>query len=616
MNESGPALPEPVLCLQELYHCVLSADCPRRSPAQCALLLRSCLCAPGAGGDAPGAEGDGRGYELRCVSLTVLEQLLGRLTAATGGQDFQLFAQETWALLGAGVMGTLLQQFGCEDQLVSHLSVTCAAAAVIYHLHQGFVISEWTEWCVQALRSPQCPRGPLFPSGPRVDNCVRSLTEVLRRILKGGRHELAQTFLPEFECSLSEYCCWVLSVEERSECGGSDVEWGASVSLLLDLLETLCALRSACDQQGAAFPGQCLLCLRSSTLLHLSCRPALQPALRRRLLLLLKKSLGQRLGEDWGHSGLSCRDRGLMGAGVLAVVAAGGLRGVQLEGEAYFGGTRAEGSSSSVDNVTVRALCLVLLKALELQCQSGQPEPLPLPLCLQSLWDVLPVDSCAPPCGEPHHCSRLSAVFSEQDDDMMEAAKAQLRIFLHHRQQQCALSPAALLLWSCSLGLNPHCYFLSLLRSLAFDHRVLLDFLISTETCFLEYLVLYLRLLRTDPLGFSAASSIVCPTTEEPSRGRAARTAGRTREVLLVDYSSSGEDSEEENSGRKVQEMGPCWEAAVRCLGLLLELVSRLHSKKLFPYNPSSLIKLLAEAQASVKSTAPEPATTEAHACV
>ncbi|KAK7930486.1 hypothetical protein WMY93_006881 [Mugilogobius chulae] len=113
---------------------------------------------------------------------------------------------------------------------------------------------------------------------------------------------------------------------------------------------------------------------------------------------------------------------------------------------------------------------------------------------------------------------------------MMEAAKALLCIYLHHRQQET--SPAPLPLWACSLGLNPHCHFLLLLRSLAFDHRVLLDFLISTETCFLEYFVRYLRLLRTDPEGF--------------------------------------------------RQPVPVW---------------RLHSKKLFPYNPNSLMKLLTETQ-------------------
>jgi len=57
----------------------------------------------------------------------------------------------------------------------------------------------------------------------------------------------------------------------------------------------------------------------------------------------------------------------------------------------------------------------------------------------------------------------------------------------------------------CASGFNPHCHFLLFLRSVSFDHSTLLDFLISSETCFLEYLVRYLKHLRADSPGFSLA---------------------------------------------------------------------------------------------------------------
>ncbi|XP_033843517.1 protein Lines homolog 1 [Periophthalmus magnuspinnatus] len=609
-------VPEPLAPLDELYRCVLSADCPSLSPADTACLLRSCLGAHGTGVSAlePGCE-SACAPELQCVGLTVLEQLLCRLTVGSGGPEFHLFAEESWSLLQSDVVGALLQLFHSEDLLVSHLSVMCVSAVVLHQLHQtGLVSSEWSQWCHQALGTsphPLSTAGSLCPTGHPVDACVRSLTEVLRRLLKGGHYELAEKVLVGFDCTLSAFCSQLLSVDTGTGCGG----WGASVSLLLDLLEVLCACRSLCEQQGAALSGQCLLCLCTSKLLALCSSPLLQPepAVRRRVLVLLKKALVQKAGEDWtgGQSGLRCNDVSLLANSVLRVAAGGGLKGVRVEGESFFGGT--VGSGPSVDNVTLRALCLVLLKAMELQCQPSQlvshAELVPFHLCLQSLWDVLPADPVAHPSGQPHHCcSRLSSVFGEQDDDMIEAAKALLSIFLHHRKQEPALSPTPHPLWACSLGLNPHCHFLLLLRSLAFDHRVLLDFLISTETCFLEYFVCYLRLLRTDPEGFSAACSE--PRTEWGTRGsertECAEGVGQNCGVLLVDYSSSGESETEEaegavNCGRD-QDRGSCWGAAVRCLSLLLELMSRLHSKNLFPYNPSSLMKLLTEAEASLKS--------------
>ncbi|XP_038003130.1 protein Lines homolog 1 isoform X3 [Motacilla alba alba] len=101
-----------------------------------------------------------------------------------------------------------------------------------------------------------------------------------------------------------------------------------------------------------------------------------------------------------------------------------------------------------------------------------------------------------------HHCEWLSLVFMEQDDDMWEAAKALLLIYLKLDRLRCGaagnLSQKEEESWQFLVhagGYNPHCIFLFFLEKIAFDSTVLLDFLISSETCFLEYLVRYLKLL-------------------------------------------------------------------------------------------------------------------------
>lgn len=583
--------------LEQLYHCVLSADSCRLTPAHSYRLLHSSLSAQGPGSASL--------PELQCVSLTVLEQLLCRLRARRGGAQFHQFAEETWSLLQPDVMGLLLQQFQSEDLLLSHLSVMCASAALLHQLHNtGAVNSEWSHWCVQALCGPP---------GPTLVSCVRSLTEVLRQLLKGAHHELAEKVIVEFDSSLLASCPRWLSVDTAGDC------WRSWVTLVLDLLEVLCACRSAAAQE-TALRSQCLVCVCSRELLAL-CSSA-EPAVKRRVLLLLKRVLVQRAGEDWlgGHQSQPCRDLSLLSHQVLRLAAEGRLRGVSLEGGTYFGGTLTVLHGSSVDSVSLRALCLILLKSMELQCQQNGPvfveEPVPLTPCLQTLQDVLSMDSTAPSGQHLHLCLRLSLVFGEQDDDMMEAAKALLCIFLQHRQQESA-HPPSLLRWACSLGLNPHCHFLFLLRSLAFDHRVLLDFLISTETCFLEYFVRYLRFLRTDPEGFGTTCSTVgleqlprrggghegCSSGVDVDTRPARRGAGQDGEVQLVDYSSSGDsDVEERRADCERAQHRDCLETSVRCLCLLRELVSRLNNKKLFPYNPSSLIKLLSDAEASLKS--------------
>lgn len=238
---------------------------------------------------------------------------------------------------------------------------------------------------------------------------------------------------------------------------------------------------------------------------------------------------------------------------------------------------------------------------------------------------------------------------------------------------------------ACASGCNPHCHFLLLLQSISFDHSILLDFLISTETCFLEYFVWYLKYLRADWQGFTAACGRIsvsdCYLSQQKAlpascggdafayKGEPDPAAG----LRLVDYGSSDEsepenmdvsqdepgmsvsqknrvsalDVKQEISGPPVpirqkqyksshstgllsephstlegrpegsqlqmsqseqtscptmtalsgQVTGETSARAVLCLSELREVVTRLHTKKLFPYNPSSLVKLLAQVE-------------------
>lgn len=192
----------------------------------------------------------------------------------------------------------------------------------------------------------------------------------------------------------------------------------------------------------------------------------------------------------------------------------------------------------------------------------------------------------------------------------------------------------------CEWGCNPHCHFTLLLQSLSFDHSVLLDFLISNETCFLEYCILYLKHLRNNWQDFcnaccrienSAAETHTLShthfpevsATSQPQDDLQSKVAGvRTR---LVDYEIS-EDSEDDvsnlpmsrNAEKPVAEIDMrnaseqaasgsadtvekkssaspegLSEKVVFCLSELRTVISRLHGRGLFPYNPSSLLKLL-----------------------
>lgn len=230
------------------------------------------------------------------------------------------------------------------------------------------------------------------------------------------------------------------------------------------------------------------------------------------------------------------------------------------------------------------------------------------------------------------------------------------------------LDGPALLEGACACGYNPHCHFILLLESISFDHSFLLDLLISSETCFLEYFVQYLRCLLADWQGFavacgrtltsasrlrSAPASLRARQTSASRKGRIQpgevpacipahlpgldsppEATGSAPGLQLVDYSSSDEsdretagpqgatrtnricapDVQQEPARRRdvkaPRSAGPertsdvgC-ELSTRALGCLSELkevVGRLHARKLFPYNPAPLLKLLGQVQDSAE---------------
>ncbi len=170
----------------------------------------------------------------------------------------------------------------------------------------------------------------------------------------------------------------------------------------------------------------------------------------------------------------------------------------------------------------------------------------------------------------------------------------------------------------CVWGCNPHCHFILLLRSLSFDHSVLLDFLISSETCFLEYCVRYLKLLREDRTAFSSscrhiedcagAPSVQAPSAVSETLDVVPRTRSSADVPRLVDYGSSDESEEAEervsdrDSGNTEADSGKVQTEHASdsllgkvfvCLMDLRSAVTRIHNRGLFPYNPTSLLKLL-----------------------
>ncbi|XP_061731606.1 protein Lines homolog 1 isoform X2 [Nerophis ophidion] len=524
--------------LSEVYECSFHATLPRHGAVNLAGLIVRGVRAQ------EEHDGGGNVVELTCISLTVLGRVVTMTTAPT--PEVASFYRLALKVL-------------FEDMDAMSLL--------------GSVSLTWQQTCEQAFLSS--------PAGPKLDTCLWSLNFVLKRLLKDNSGELVRAVLTAFDASVSTLASRLLPVG-----AASDVD---TLCQLLELLELLTA-----SSEGRAYAGcQMLVHTHAAALMAaVSCSP--RYFLSKHAALLLKRAALHKAGEDWLAGGGPARehagsDVASLARAVLNGVAGGWLPSVRVESASFFGGTsgkRREGG----DGVMLRAVGLLVIKCVEHHVRSAAAGA---EACgyLQALWSFLGQTEVV------HTCRLMTRVFGEQDDDMMEAAKALLAIFLQLREDPSldfGVGDAA-----CTCGCNPHCHFLSLLQSVAFDHRVLLDFLISMETCFLEYLVRYLKYLRTDWQGFTAACQRVGVSPESDS-GQVSTSSGRS----LVDYDTSDE-SETDNAEGTAEGLdcgntaaGGTLARAVGCLTKLRLLVDRLQTKKMFPYNAESLLKLLAHVDA------------------
>ncbi|KAM3876860.1 protein Lines homolog 1 [Diretmus argenteus] len=591
---------------------------------------------------------------------------------------------------------------------------------------EGTISAVWHQKCVQVFRNS-------FP-GNELDACMWLFTDVLKKLLKGSDREILRKLLAAFDPDVCALCSKFLP-EETKEASQSAADftnighWPTSFSIFLNLLEVLTASRLIC-QTGVCLQSQRLTHTHASALLRIIASSA-EYFLKKRVLLLLKKTQLQKAGEDMALGEVAAgelrdehfsADMTTLADAVLQAVSADWLQRVQVEATAsFFGGSshvRGDGGQKpdggqTPDYVMLRAVSLVVLKSLELNIKSAGGTGVDRACEVHGYLQALAVflrQRGVPLVEASHRCRWFSLLFGEQDDDMMEAATAFLSIFLYHRSpsglHDVTASDAA-----CASGYNPHCHFLLLLQSVSFDHSILLDFLISAETCFLEYFVRYLKHLRADREGFtlacrrmeasdrhhraqqslpaahrsSAVQSRLGPDLVQPSfcdqpTAFTAPVDGANLAVTLrlVDYGSSEESetedmavsedigegpmgprpsvSEEDRlrgldaiqgtsglpvsivqtecepaagtqtgpsftrkrrtsglysaeaqseqtscltvptpSGQTAHPDSETFTRAVLCLSELREVVARLQMKNLFPYNPSSLLKLLAQ---------------------
>ncbi|NXJ13853.1 LINES protein, partial [Odontophorus gujanensis] len=452
--------------------------------------------------------------EVMLLQLTLIKMLVAKAesqeiefsTRQKYGEILLLLLKET------KVDSKLVCLLSSYDRLLSHMASKSLAALVYFQLKEENAANvTWLTFSLKTLLE--------FPMNTQVAECLWTLTAVIKDVMKDKmlpKPGILKLLAP-LDAVLEGFYNSILLHRFDSQLYSSPYS-GAASNLIsfVDLLEALLASRTHLE-----LPLRCqrVLFLKMSYVLNLI-NSSIHYFIKKKFIMLLKNCVLYKPEED-AVSGSQFLQNPYFKEDMLTLSNAV-LQGVNLtwlneiplsEKASYFGSSEAlsgDNTQSGSDQTVLRALCLTVLKALEFKCQNSATE-VEIKEGFQSSMSHLLMFwrdhmKCSPQSHPvAHHCEWLSLIFMEQDDDMWEAAKALLIIYLKiDRLQHDAaanLSREEEERWNLhthAYGYNPHCIFLFFLEKMAFDSTVLLDFLISSETCFLEYLVRYLKLLRED----------------------------------------------------------------------------------------------------------------------
>ncbi|XP_064578095.1 protein Lines homolog 1 isoform X1 [Zonotrichia leucophrys gambelii] len=446
--------------------------------------------------------------EVTLLQLTLIKMMVAKAES----QEIELHTRQKYCeifvllLKEAKIDSKLIHLLGSDDRLLSHMASQSLASLVYFQLkEEGAVNVPWLSFSLAAL--------PGFPGGAGVPGCLWALAAILKETRKdapAARAGALKKLLAPLDAVLEGFYNAILLHHFDSHHYTSPYsEATNNLISFIDLLEALLVSRVELE---IPFRCQRILFLKVSYVLNVI-SSSIPYVIKKKFILLLKKCVLCKSREDAKGGSLFlqspswCEDMLALSNVVLQVVNLTWLNQIPLSGKSsYFGSSETvpgHDSQGASDQTALRALSLVVLKALEFKIHNSATEAEIKGDFESSMCQVLMFwRSHGKPSPAGHHCEWLSLVFMEQDDDMWEAAKALLLIYLKldrfRRGVADNLSPKEEESWQFLVhagGYNPHCIFLFFLEKIAFDSTVLLDFLISSETCFLEYLVRYLKLL-------------------------------------------------------------------------------------------------------------------------
>ncbi|NXP70723.1 LINES protein, partial [Ramphastos sulfuratus] len=448
--------------------------------------------------------------EVMLLQLTLLKTMV----AKTESQKTEFSMKQKYCeiivllLKGAKIDSKLVCLLGSHNQLLSHMASKCLASLVYFQLKEENILNvTWLTFTLETLSG--------FPMNTQVAECLWTLAATINNVLKdevlleAGR--IAKLLAPLDAVLEGFYTSILFHHFDSHQYTSPYSEATNSLISFTDLLEVLLASRNELE----LFRCQRVLFLKVSYVLNLI-SSSIHYLIKKKFVMLLKKCVLYKSREDATSGSLFSQAPSLdedmlaLSNAVLQVVDLTWLNGIALREKAsYFGSSDpapGDDPQCGSDQTVLRALSLVVLKALEFKFQNSATEGEVKGSFQHSMSQLLMFWRShlkSLPQSHPvvHQCEWLSLIFMEQDDDMWEAAKALLLIYLKFDRLRHAADNEKERTWNFlthASGFNPHCIFLFFLEKIAFDSTVLLDFLISSETCFLEYLVRYLKLLKED----------------------------------------------------------------------------------------------------------------------
>ncbi|KAL6063287.1 hypothetical protein STEG23_011742 [Scotinomys teguina] len=374
--------------------------------------------------------------EVRLLQLTVIDMILSRVLSA----ETEIHAKEGYRALikvllqSAEVDSKLIWMLQNPDKLLSHMAAKCLSSLLCFQLREKMTLSNpWITFCQKHL-SESC-------ESSEAAHCLWILTAVIKEIFRDTQSqqaEILKQLLTPFDITFEVFYNSLFSQHFGNFQNPSNIV--NSLMCFLELLELLIASRIHLKLH---FRSQRMLFLKPHALDSLAWPvPAF---VKRKLAIVIKKCLLGKTGEDLCRSSvpaLMSPDH-LLDSDVLALADAllhavrlGLWKELSVSGKpSCFGGDEVQPGCrprAGPDHVTLRAASLITVKSLEIKLQNGASVTEVKADVQKFMAELLTfLKHHLQPALQLHNpCEWLSRVFIEQDDDMLEAAKASLDIYL------------------------------------------------------------------------------------------------------------------------------------------------------------------------------------------